>query len=125
MSLFNYLLTIFGLLFVGIVLHVTTEIFLGISVFYLGYLLVTKQLFHYLDKKKLVKGDLVFIKYRGTYRKAYIKDIQFGHAHVQLDYADKSLNLDINKHSWYPMSRIVLPDYLSKAAKILYSNMED
>lgn len=100
------------------------EIFVGIGLFQVIYLIATKQLIHYILKKQLVPGDLVFIKYRGIYRKAYIKDIQFGREFAQLEFSDKSLQLALNKNQWYPMSRIVLPQYLGKAAKILFSESE-
>lgn len=126
MTIYLYcLLLFFATLFLIILFHITMDIFVGVGLFEFLYLVYTKQLIHYVLKKSLVPGDLVFLKYRGIYRKAFIKDVQYGKTHVQLTFSDKSLQSDANKNCWYPMSRIVLPQYLGKAAKILYSESEN
>lgn len=107
------------------VLSLFLDMMLGIGVFYFFYLVTTRNFFHFLDKKRLVNGDLVFIKYRGKYRKAYVKSNFHGDNKVQLEFADNKLNIDLIKANWYPFHRLILPDYLSPAAKILYSESED
>lgn len=101
------------------------DMMLGIGVFYFIYLLVNREFFHFLEKRRLVPGDLVFLKYRGKYRKAFVKSTYHGDNKIQLEFADTKLNIDLNRQNWYPFHRIVLPDYLSPAAKILYSDLED
>ena len=111
-----------GMLFISDVLAST---YLGISVGYLIYLIVTKQLTHHIEKRRLVKGDLVIIKFRGKFRKAYIKDVGWHQSNqVQLEFDDKSLNSKYLEHNWYPLSRIILPEYMGKMAKILFSELE-
>lgn len=109
----------------GFVLTLYLDSVLGIGLVYFLYLIVTKQLFHFLEKKKLVRGDLIFIKYRGKLRKAYITDIDKNYNAVKLVYADKELNIDLIKDNWYPFSRISLPEHISITAKVLYGDSED
>jgi hypothetical protein len=110
------------MLFIGDILVST---YLGMNVGYLIYLIATKQLFHHIEKRSLVKGDLVIIRFRGKYRKAYVKEVGWYQANkVQLEFDDKSLNTKFLEHNWYPLSRIILPEYMGKMAKVLFSELE-
>jgi hypothetical protein len=98
----------------------------GIGIIYLLYLIITKQLPHYIEKRRLVVGDLVFIKYRGKYRKAFITHLSSFTNAVQIQFFDKELNIDLVTHNWYPLSRIVVPEYMGgRAAKVLFSDSEE
>jgi hypothetical protein len=92
------------------------------------YLIATGQLTHFIEKKRLVSGDLVLIKYRGKYRKAFITctAIHYNDMRVQLKFLDKELNIDLVANNWYPLSRIIIPEFLGgKASRVLYSDLED
>lgn len=124
----NFYYTIGFVVSIGLVLfvsHLFVDSLIGISSIYLVYLMFTKQFFHFIDKRKLVTGDLVFIKYRGKYRKAIVTCVMKYGNQIQVEYADKDLNIDLIKNNWYPLSRVILPDYMSKAAKLLYSDLEE
>jgi hypothetical protein len=122
------LITAVTILFV-IVSYIATHIFLDsfyrISPAYLLYLIATKQLKHYIEKKKLVNGDLIFIRYRGKLRKAYVTSISHYDNAVQAKFFDNDLNIDLIKTNWYPLSRVTIPDFMGKAAKVLYLDLED
>jgi hypothetical protein len=107
--------------------HIFLQGFYEIGVIPLLYLIVTRQLSHYIEKRKLVVGDLIFIKYRGKYRKAFITHLSsFNPNSAQIQFLDKELNIDLVKHNWYPLSRIVIPEFMGgKVAKILFSDSED
>lgn len=87
------------------------------------YLLMTRQFSHFLEKRKLVKGDLIVIRFRGKFRKAYIKDIAYlySETRVQITFDESSLNTKDLQENWYPLSRIILPEFLGKTAKLLFS----
>ena len=78
-----------------------------------------------IQKRNLVTGDLVLIRYRGKYRKAYIVATSPFSNSVQAKFLDKEMNVDMLNGNWYPLSRIAIPDFMGKAAKVLYSDLED
>lgn len=111
------LLTIF-------VLFLIIDYYFSIGLFEYIYLVTTGEFSHFVEKRKLVCGDLVFIKFRGKYRKAYIKRTHHYQNTVQLEFDDYKLNTQLVEHNDYHISRIIIPDYMGKAAKLLYSKME-
>jgi hypothetical protein len=123
----NFILLTFclivGILAIVTVISVTLDYYLAIGIIHFSYLVFTKELFHFIDKRNLVPGDLVFIKYRGKYRKSYIKDVFRYNNSVQLEFDDNTLNIKQLEHIHYPISRIIIPDYMGKVAKILYSEV--
>jgi hypothetical protein len=108
-----------------VVAHIFIDSIYRITPAYLSYLIITRQLGHFIEKRRLVNGDLVFIKYRGKYRKAFITCVSHYENQVQAQFFDRDLNIDLVKSNWYPLSRIMLPDYMSRAARVLYSDLED
>lgn len=116
-------------LFLVLVLVALTHIFVE-SVCHLGlhqiiYLIATRQMSHYIQKRNLVSGDLVLIRYRGKYRKAYITGLSVFSNTVQAKFLDRELNIDILNGNWYPLSRVFIPDFMGRGAKVLYSDLED
>lgn len=108
------------------ILNITIISNFGIGIFYLIYLIFSGNLFHFLEKRKLVKGDLVIINYRGKYRKAYIIDLVFYEGgKVRLEFEDAELNIKLVQFNWYPLSRIIIPKYLGKAGKMLFTKNGD
>lgn len=98
---------------------------LNIDIFKFFILLLSGQLPHFLDKRKLVIGDLVLIKFQGKYRKAYVRTLSVINNRVQLIFSDKHLNRRELENNWYDYDRIVIPDKMSKIAKLLYTERED
>jgi hypothetical protein len=124
-SLVSIAITTLCLVLSYVVSHIFLDSFYRITPLYLLYLMLTGQVSHFIEKKKLVNGDLVFIKYRGKYRKAFITSISHHDNSVQAQFFDRDLNIDLIKLNWYPLSRLMLPDFMSRAARVLYSDLED
>ena len=125
MSVFTTAIIVFCLVMAYVVTHIFIDSFYRITPLYVVYLILTRQLSHFIEKRRLVNGDLVFIKYRGKYRKAFITCISHFENSVQAQFFDRDLNIDLIKLNWYPLSRVILPDFMSRAAKVLYSDLED
>lgn len=95
-----------------------------IGILFAIQLLILGEFRHYIDKRKLLPGDLVIIKYRAKYRRAFIKYINIDKDRFQLEFEDRTLNTKLVEHNWYPIDRIILPEYMGKAGKVLFSEME-
>lgn len=126
MSLQNVLIALFAIGTTFSIAHIFIESSYRISVFEFTYILITGELPHFREKRKLVAGDFILIRYRGKYRKAFVVMTSSLENAAQLQFFDKELNVDLVKHNWYPLARIVLPEFMKgKAAKVLYSDLED
>lgn len=106
-------------------LHLVVYDLLSINLIYFVYLLVKRELWHFIAKRRLVNGDLVFISYRGKLRKAYIKYVSLAGNTVSLKFDETELNTKETEHNSYHLSRIKIPEHYSKATKVLYSGEED
>ena len=84
------------------------------------YYIFTKQLFHYIDKRKLVAGDVVFVEFRNSLKKATVSYNSTFSRTIQVKFDDVSLNkfYDYNNFDY---SRVYIPKNLSKASKILFA----
>lgn len=107
------------------VMDILSHSYAKINIFKLIYIIFSGKKAHYLEKYNLVRGDLVIIEYRGKYRKAYIKEISnFDSLRFQLYFDDDKLNCLEFENVWYPIDRVLIPRYFSRAAKILFTEME-
>jgi len=117
--------TLLLLVMTYIAIHIFLDTYYRVYPAYLLYLIATRQVRHYIEKRKLVSGDLIFIKYRGKYRKAYVTALSGWDNTIQAKFFDDILNIDLIRGNWYPLSRVVIPDFMGKAARVLYSDLED
>lgn len=124
-ELLLYLAYIAVIIIMTFFLNTILDMYLGIGILYAIYLVLTRELKHFIEKRRLLKGDLVIVKYRGKYRKAYIKETSYYYDNkFQIEFDDKSLNTKLVEHNWYPISRIIIPEYMGKVAKVLFTEVE-
>jgi hypothetical protein len=114
----------FGLGFLIFILDLLFSANLGSNTAYMLSIIIRGELFHFIEKTRLVNGDLVIIKFRGKYRKAYVKNISLNHKTFQLEFEDSSLNVRPIEYNWYCIERIIIPEYLGKAAGVLFISAE-
>lgn len=109
-----------ALLFVGFVSSFVTNI-IDLNIVELLSLIWNRELGHYLEKRNLVPGDLIFIDYRGSLKKATVTMNSRTSKTVQASFDEGKIvnvNIDYNNYSY---SRIYVPKYLSNASKILFA----
>lgn len=115
---------IFGIPFIVLMMQMVISELLDTNVPYFMFLLFNGELTHFIAKRRLVKGDLVLISYRGKLRKAYINDLSFYNNTVTLNFEEEELNIKSTEFNRFHLARIKLPEYYNKATKILYSGEE-
>lgn len=117
------ILGISSIVFIGTTFYIMDKYKLDIIDFI--YLLTTKGLKHHIAKLNLVKGDLVFVNYRGKLRRAYIKSTYSYSNRFDLEFEESKLNINYSDFVSFPFSRIYVPEYVSIAAKVLYGITEE
>lgn len=111
-----------ALVFILILGHMITTDIYNITLPTVLFLLCTGELKHFIEKRRLLKGDLVFIKFRGKLRRAYVTDTSSYGNTVQAKFEDDSLNSKLTEFNNYNYNRVFLPEYLGKAGRILYTD---
>ena len=113
-------LDVSALLVIGVSISFVTGL-IGLNVVEFLHLIWTREFGHYLEKRNLVRGDLIFIDFRGSIKKATVTMNSKTDKSVQAVFDDPkivSLNIEYNNYSY---SRIYVPKYLSNASKILFA----
>lgn len=118
------ILIFFGFCFTLVTLIIVSFIYLpdklNSDLLELLYLVCKGELKHYIAKRHLTPGDLVFVQYRGALRKALVTTSPNYANRIEVKFYEKDLNTIDNASSSYHFSRVYLPEFLGKASKILY-----
>jgi len=114
------ILDLSAILVVGVLLSFITGL-INLNILEFLYLIWNRDFGHFLEKRNLVRGDLIFIDFRGTLKKATVTMNSKNDKSVQAVFDDNkmtTLNIEYNNYNY---SRIYVPKYLSNASKILFA----
>ena len=117
-----FLIVMLGLMVLAMFTEVVVSTNLNINIFEFLYLLYKRGFMHFLAKRKLVKGDIVYLKFKGKLRKALIRENILFNNSVTLDFEDSQLNMIEYKDNQYGYGRIHIPDYMKGAARLLFGD---
>lgn len=114
------LIDVSALIVLGVLLSFVTNL-INLNIIEFLHLIWTRELGHFLEKRNLVRGDLIFIDYRGSLKKASVTMNSKTDKSLQAVFDDPKLTGTVYEYNNYSYSRIYVPKYLSNASKILFA----